>query len=393
MNISLSICVLTYNRAEILRETLQHLFEVCEDDWEIVVSNNNSDDHTVDVLKAFDGKRRLYRYASTEKTFSAQMNAGRSLRMARGEYCYFFSDDDRLLKDGFENVFQKLKARPDVVAAYAGHRESLWDKSFSRDCFEFDEDMEFDIDNYADLLNKQVIALPIAKTSACMNNYIINEGTNYPFRQQLFSYLSQGKVIYVRDSIYNHIQTKVRMENDILTSGYTEGVRACLEAGIGIAFTSPEGFAKSLTENILFIQHNVFKSVIFAGRYLCGDDAIVRRVFYGGTKSETIAEYRKYHRANLIAEHLSCIAQNRSDLKYFIIEDGHAASQVKTSLEARSDTLPVKICMKGAAINHPYASDEFVVLQSTADLVERERKLGAKATHQDSLEALLKSHE
>jgi len=393
MSIKLSICVLTYNRADILRETLNHLNEICLDDWEIVVSNNASDDHTVGVLEEFSKKRELFRFSSTDRTFPAQMNGGRAMRMARGEYCYFLSDDDRIIIDNFLEVFSKLTSSPEFVAAYGGHTEMVADRSFSRECLIFDKHIELELSDYQSLLGEQVLCGAIARTDACMNNFIINEGTNFPFLQQLFGYLRQGKVMYVPVSIYEHIQIKKRMENSILTAAYTEGVRSCIEAGIGIAFKSPGNYERFVTQNILAIQHNVFKNVIFAGNYLCGDDTILRRIFYGGTKSESLAEYRKYHRANLIAEHLVRTVDGRKDLRSFVIEDGPATANIVASLKARADALPVKVCMKGAAVSHPLELDEFLVLQSTSDLFERERRIGARATHQDSLEALMAAHQ
>ncbi len=57
----LSICIPTFNRAEILRETLAHLAETLDTSIEIVVSNNCSGDHTVDVLEDFKKKWERFR--------------------------------------------------------------------------------------------------------------------------------------------------------------------------------------------------------------------------------------------------------------------------------------------------------------------------------------------
>lgn len=42
----LSICIPTFNRADILYKTLEHLHQVCDDDVEIVVADNTSPDQT-----------------------------------------------------------------------------------------------------------------------------------------------------------------------------------------------------------------------------------------------------------------------------------------------------------------------------------------------------------
>ena len=57
----LSICIGTYNRADLLRQTLTHLRDVCDDDVEIVVSDNCSPDDTQDVLNSFAERFRYFR--------------------------------------------------------------------------------------------------------------------------------------------------------------------------------------------------------------------------------------------------------------------------------------------------------------------------------------------
>ena len=52
----LSICIATYNRAGLLREALTNLTEVCDDDIEIVVSDNASPDDTQGVINSFAGR-------------------------------------------------------------------------------------------------------------------------------------------------------------------------------------------------------------------------------------------------------------------------------------------------------------------------------------------------
>src|SRR5882672_9125892 len=57
----LSICIATYNRAGLLGEALTHLRDVCDDDVEIVVSDNCSPDDTQDLISSFAGCFRHFR--------------------------------------------------------------------------------------------------------------------------------------------------------------------------------------------------------------------------------------------------------------------------------------------------------------------------------------------
>ena len=57
----LSICIPTFNREGLLRETLTHLREVCDEDIEIAISDNCSSDGTQDVIDSFAGQFQHFR--------------------------------------------------------------------------------------------------------------------------------------------------------------------------------------------------------------------------------------------------------------------------------------------------------------------------------------------
>lgn len=81
----LSICIATLNRAEILRETLNHLAEVLDPSFEIVVSNNCSSDHTFDVLDDFKKRWERLNYITQTKKIIAMENFNAAIRMAQGK--------------------------------------------------------------------------------------------------------------------------------------------------------------------------------------------------------------------------------------------------------------------------------------------------------------------
>ena len=92
----LSICIPTYNRAELLKNTLAYLAETLDPSYEITVSNNASTDNTLEVLEDFKGKWNNLRYVTQSKLLTATQNFGAALCLATGKYSYSFCDDDRL---------------------------------------------------------------------------------------------------------------------------------------------------------------------------------------------------------------------------------------------------------------------------------------------------------
>src|SRR5947207_180454 len=99
MRVTVAIC--TFNRAESLRRTLEsvaalHLPEAL--DWEVVVVNNNSTDHTDSVIESF--KERLPIRREFEPQPGASNARNRAVYVAKGDY-FVWTDDDVVVDNGW----------------------------------------------------------------------------------------------------------------------------------------------------------------------------------------------------------------------------------------------------------------------------------------------------
>ncbi|MGV8136192.1 MAG: glycosyltransferase family 2 protein [Mangrovibacterium sp.] len=120
-----SIVIPTYNHADTLRKSIESaLNQKFDQEYEIFIANNNSSDHTEDVLNLFKNSIRVIRNA---QTVSLIENHNVCLREAKGDYIIFCHSDDLLLPDALASYYQKLKLRnfPDKYV--------LWGKSVFRD--------------------------------------------------------------------------------------------------------------------------------------------------------------------------------------------------------------------------------------------------------------------
>lgn len=101
-NMLLSICIPTYNRADILNNLLVFLEEELssfqhECDIEVIVSNNCSSDHTDEVVETFNSKPHrniLFRYNKNNVNIGIDNNLFKLLELAEGEYLWWMGDDD-----------------------------------------------------------------------------------------------------------------------------------------------------------------------------------------------------------------------------------------------------------------------------------------------------------
>ncbi len=109
-----SIIVPTRNRSATLRHTLRTCLDQTFGDFEVVVTDNFSDDDTREVVAALDDPR--IKYVRTSSYISMSRNFANGLKHASGEALIFIGDDDGMLPYGLELLDRILTADPDVDA-------------------------------------------------------------------------------------------------------------------------------------------------------------------------------------------------------------------------------------------------------------------------------------
>lgn len=95
MNPLISVIVPCYNQAQYLDECLQSVLDQTYQNWECIIVNDGSPDHTEEVAKKWLEKDNRFRYIYKENGgLSSARNAG--IREAKGEYLFFLDCDDLL---------------------------------------------------------------------------------------------------------------------------------------------------------------------------------------------------------------------------------------------------------------------------------------------------------
>jgi len=118
MFITVGIC--TFNRAESLRRTLDSLvaMRVPSDlAWEIVIVNNNSTDHTDDVISEYIGRLPVRREFEPRPGKSNAQN--RSIDVAKGDYLVY-TDDDVVVDVGWLTAYAEAFRRWPEAALFGG---------------------------------------------------------------------------------------------------------------------------------------------------------------------------------------------------------------------------------------------------------------------------------
>ncbi|WP_373058659.1 glycosyltransferase family 2 protein [Zunongwangia sp. H14] len=110
MSPEVSVIIPTFNRAHILQETLDSVLQQTFKNWECIIVDDGSTDHTTSLLKKYLKDKRfqyLHRPSSLTKGACTCRNIG--IANARGSYLQFLDSDDLLAPNKLEIQLQELK--------------------------------------------------------------------------------------------------------------------------------------------------------------------------------------------------------------------------------------------------------------------------------------------
>lgn len=100
----LSICIPTYNRADVLEKTLANIIAQQIGQVEIIISDNASSDHTLEVVSKFFNYG--IKYFNNKENYGLTYNLIKSLELATSEFAVLLSDEDDI---NVENIITSVR--------------------------------------------------------------------------------------------------------------------------------------------------------------------------------------------------------------------------------------------------------------------------------------------
>jgi glycosyltransferase involved in cell wall biosynthesis len=134
-----SVVIPTYNRANLISETLESVFKQSLQDFEVIVVDDGSTDNTQAIVTMFPIK---YVYQPNQGAPNAR-NTG--IKLARGKYVAVLDSDDCLYTGSLEKRVEMLEKYPEAILAYGqatiieadgketNYKYPLWPESGLRD--------------------------------------------------------------------------------------------------------------------------------------------------------------------------------------------------------------------------------------------------------------------
>ncbi len=118
----LSIGVPVYNGADYIEEAIRSHLDQDFEDFELVVSDNCSDDATPDIVNDIARSDARVTYTRNEDNIGGPANFNRLFRLTSGEFFRWAAADDRIEPGYMHSVVELLDSDPNIVI---GHAQSL----------------------------------------------------------------------------------------------------------------------------------------------------------------------------------------------------------------------------------------------------------------------------
>jgi len=126
----LSICIPTYNRSHLLKESLACILasaDRCKDQIEIVISDNASTDNTRQIVEEFRGMGHTINYVCQKENIGPHRNFRAVAEQSHGRYMWLFGDDDKMAAEAVGEVLERIQGGADMVVCNI----SVWSHDFT----------------------------------------------------------------------------------------------------------------------------------------------------------------------------------------------------------------------------------------------------------------------
>jgi len=116
-----SIGLPVYNGELYLAESIESLLGQTFGDFELILSDNGSEDETQSICQRYAKSDERVRYFREEENLGCAWNYNRVFELSRGEYFMWAADDDLHLPTFIEKTVEVLDHRPEVLWCFCRH--------------------------------------------------------------------------------------------------------------------------------------------------------------------------------------------------------------------------------------------------------------------------------
>ena len=118
-NLKVSIGIPVYNGEQYIAETIESILSQNYSDFELVISDNHSNDNTANICREFMSKDRRIKFIQNHSNIGSTRNFSRAFELCSGEYFMWASADDTFEKDYINSCVDVLEKDPSVILCYS----------------------------------------------------------------------------------------------------------------------------------------------------------------------------------------------------------------------------------------------------------------------------------
>ncbi|MCB2082264.1 MAG: glycosyltransferase family 2 protein [Rickettsiales bacterium] len=389
----LSICIPTYNRADMLAYCLENLrtFDDENIEYEIVVVDHASSDHTPQVIEEAKAKWPNIRSYRQNKQVGLMEQCAAAHRLTRGIYTVCVADDDKLIADKVVAYVREMEAHPKISVTYAtwyaydDAQEKINDTYFhvpARTVFQLSRRLElFDFITRA-------MAYPeicIYRTD-CMHKMFFSrhEGGYHSF---FFAYelLKQGDVVFQPEPFYLEIITtkpqfnRPTRVNAEMTTTYLDKFRAGLELLLSRMLKDmgqqkiPDNLRNTMHEILLKYTLNQlgmgFTKAMIDGDFLAASEYTQRMFLWRDSHLQNTKQIGDFLYLRAAVQASVWLYESMSWLKTFYLIGFEKPDDVKTIIARLNETIPVDSGDGNAILNHPEPETILVLVRTDAERI------------------------
>lgn len=136
-DISISIVVPIFNRANIVNETLRSIC-IQKGNWECILVDDYSTDNVSEICHAYVKKDARFKYTLNKKAKGAPSARNIGALMAKGSYIFFFDSDNILHKNALQKIQHKLHQSECDILVFFGrvlNENSQYVNTFNWKCY------------------------------------------------------------------------------------------------------------------------------------------------------------------------------------------------------------------------------------------------------------------
>lgn len=250
----LSICIPTYNRVVLLRETLDSIVPQLREGVEIVICDNASPDATPELVAEYQQNYPGITYFRWPENSGFDRNILKVVEVAGGDYCWLLGDDDHLQPGALDCLLPLLDGKYSLIYLNAMTYDSTMGRFSNRTISRFDcenaDQALLSVGSWITFIS----SLCVQRTDFMrfMGEGVAHIGSGFAHCYPVLNILRQGNNLIVREPL-----VKFRACN---TGGYNIFQMFIVEFNRILAYCEQIGFSSQIICSVK--TRNVYQAII-----------------------------------------------------------------------------------------------------------------------------------